>query len=69
MTGSWNEKYEWCFSPLGTGDKVGVNNAGIGIFKKQPYIGLAKEILQNVIDAKDKDVDAPKYELARTTSS
>ena len=59
MTGSWNEKYEWCFSPLGTGDKVGVNNAGIGIFKKQPYIGLAKEILQNVIDAKDKDVDGP----------
>ena len=59
MSGSWNNKYKWCFSPLGTGDKVGVNNAGIGIFKKQPYIGLAKEILQNVIDAKDKDVDGP----------
>jgi len=59
MTGSWDGKYEWCFSPLGTGDKVGVNNAGIGIFKKQPYIGLAKEILQNVIDAKDKDIKGP----------
>ncbi len=45
MNEKWNEKYKWCFSPLGTGDKVGVNNAGIGIFKKQPYIGLAKEIL------------------------
>lgn len=59
MGGDWNGKYAWCFSPLGTGDKVGVNNAGIGIFKKQPYIGLAKEILQNVIDAKDEQVKAP----------
>ena len=59
MNNEWNDKYKWCFSPLGTGDKVGVNNAGIGIFKKQPYIGLAKEILQNVIDAKDKDVEGP----------
>ena len=59
MEERWKEKYEWCFSPLGTGDKVGVNNAGIGIFKKQPYIGLAKEILQNVIDAKDDSVAGP----------
>ena len=59
MQNYWNNKYQWCFSPLGTGDKVGVNNAGIGIFKKQPYIGLAKEILQNVIDAKDKEIDGP----------
>lgn len=59
MNEKWNEKYKWCFSPLGTGDKVGVNNAGIGIFKKQPYIGLAKEILQNVIDAKDKNITEP----------
>ncbi len=59
MQDYWDSKYQWCFSPLGTGDKVGVNNAGIGIFKKQPYIGLAKEILQNVIDAKDKDVNGP----------
>ena len=59
MNNKWNPKYEWCFSSLGTGDKVGVNNAGIGIFRKQPYIGLAKEVLQNVIDAKDKDVKGP----------
>ena len=60
MGTTWdNKKYKWVFSPLGTGDKVGVNNAGIGIFKKQPYIGLAKEILQNVIDAKDPDIDEP----------
>jgi|GEM_PF-841012 len=59
MSDGWNERYKWCFSPLGTGDKVGVNNAGIGIFKKQRYIGLAKEILQNVIDAKDSSIDGP----------
>ena len=66
--GAWNEKYKWCFGPLRSGDKVGVNNAGIGIFKKQPYKGLAKEILQNVIDAKDPSVDAPakaRFEIIR----
>lgn len=34
------------FSDLGSSDKVGVNESGIGIFKRQPYKGLAKEILQ-----------------------
>lgn len=72
MEEKWKEKYEWCFSPLGTGDKVGVNNAGIGIFKKQPYIGLAKEILQNVIDAKDSSVFGPAracFEVIRIPKS
>jgi len=49
----WNNNYKWIFSELGASDKVGVNDAGIGIFKRQPYKGLAKEILQNVTDAKD----------------
>ena len=61
MGNEWNERCKWCFSPLGTGDKVGVNNAGIGIFKKQRYIGLAKEILQNVIDAKDNNANEPVH--------
>lgn len=49
----WQGNYRWIFSELGAADKVGVNDAGIGIFKRQPYKGLAKEILQNVTDAKD----------------
>lgn len=72
MSGVWNEKYKWCFGPLGTGDKVGVNNAGIGIFKKQPYKGLAKEILQNVIDAKKTDIKEPakaRFEIIRIKRS
>ena len=52
----WNDKYQWIFSDLGAADKVGVNESGIGIFKRQPYKGLAKEILQNVTDAKDKTI-------------
>ena len=55
----WNTSLSWCFSPLGAGNRVGVNEAGIGIFKKRPYIGLAKEILQNVLDAKDPKIDGP----------
>ncbi|MFQ7528912.1 MAG: hypothetical protein ACLRMN_16030 [Mediterraneibacter gnavus] len=48
----WKENFQWIFSDLGSSDKVGVNESGIGIFKRQPYKGLAKEILQNVTDAK-----------------
>lgn len=59
MVDEWSKEYKWCFSPLGNGAKVGINNAGIGIFKKQRYIGLAKEILQNVIDAKDNSKKGP----------
>ena len=65
---NWDEKYQWVFSDLGAADMVGVNEAGIGIFKRQPYKGLAKEILQNVTDAKDERLgdDIParaKFEL------
>ena len=49
----WKENFQWIFSDLGSSDKVGVNESGIGIFKRQPYKGLAKEILQNVTDAKN----------------
>lgn len=49
----WNDKYRFIFSDLGASDKVGVNDVGIGVFKKKPYIGLTKEILQNSTDAPD----------------
>ena len=52
----WKDKYQWTFSDLGSSDKVGVNESGIGIFKRQPYKGLAKEILQNVTDAKNPNL-------------
>lgn len=52
----WKDDYQWIFSNLGAADKVGVNESGIGIFKRQQYKGLAKEILQNVTDAKDKSL-------------
>lgn len=52
----WKNNYKWIFSDLGAADKVGVNESGIGIFKRQPYKGLAKEILQNVTDAKNHNL-------------
>lgn len=53
---SWDEKYKFIFSDLGASDKVGVNDVGIGVFKKKPYIGLTKEILQNSTDAPNRDL-------------
>ena len=50
---TWDNKYRFIFSDLGASDKVGVNDVGIGVFKKKPYIGLTKEILQNSTDAPD----------------
>lgn len=52
----WQDKYKFVFSDLGAADKVGVNDVGIGIFKKKPYIGLTKEILQNSTDAPNKNL-------------
>ena len=57
MNKGWDNRFEWCFSNLGTGTKVGINDAGIGIFQSMPYKSLAKEILQNVIDAKNPDLE------------
>lgn len=50
---AWNDKYKLIFSDLGASDKVGVNDVGIGVFKRRPYIGLTKEILQNSTDARN----------------
>ncbi len=52
----WKDKYKFIFSDLGAADKVGVNDVGIGVFKKKPYIGLTKEILQNSTDAPNKNL-------------
>lgn len=52
----WNDKYKFIFSDLGASDKVGVNDVGIGVFKKKPYIGLTKEILQNSTDAPNPEL-------------
>lgn len=61
----WKDNYKWIFSELGAADKVGVNDAGIGIFKRQPYKGLAKEILQNVTDAKNNELPAEVPVIAK----
>lgn len=53
---AWNSKYKLVFSDLGAADKVGVNDVGIGVFKRKPYIGLTKEILQNSTDALDQNL-------------
>lgn len=53
---AWKDKYKLIFSDLGASDKVGVNDVGIGVFKKKPYIGLTKEILQNSTDAPDSSL-------------
>lgn len=53
---NWNSKYGWDFPPAFSGDDVGYNEAGIGMFKSQPYPSLAKEILQNSLDARGTKV-------------
>ena len=54
----WDDKYRFIFSDLGASDKVGVNDVGIGVFKRKPYIGLTKEILQNSTDAPNQNLPA-----------
>ena len=52
----WNSKYKWDFPLAYSGDDVGYNEAGIGMFKSQPYPSLAKEIIQNVLDARSTKI-------------
>lgn len=53
----WDEKYKWGFDKGGISDSVGPNEADTGIYEGHPFKGLAKEILQNSLDAKDPDLD------------
>lgn len=52
----WSKDYKWFFEP-GTPD--GFNDGGIAEFKSTKYDGLAREIIQNSIDAKDENCDNP----------
>ena len=51
---SWNNKYGWKFGSCVIG--IGPNDADTGLFEGHPYKSLAKEILQNSLDAKDPDI-------------
>lgn len=53
---NWSPDYKWDFPKAGSGDDVGFNEAGIGMFKSQPYPSLAKEIIQNVLDARGRTI-------------
>ena len=52
----WKPEYRWDFPLDGSGDDVGFNEAGIGMFKSQLYPSLAKEIIQNSLDARSDNV-------------
>ncbi|MXY58836.1 MAG: hypothetical protein F4029_03025 [Gammaproteobacteria bacterium] len=52
------EKIDWCFPPTGGGIEAGVNDAGIVTFDGAPLANLAREALQNSVDARD-DRDRP----------
>ena len=40
----WDDKYRFIFSDLGASDKVGVNDVGIGVFKRKPQEALNKQL-------------------------
>ena len=51
---NWNEKYTWAFPLAGTSEDQGFNHPGIDMFASMPYVGVTKEIIQNVLDARDQ---------------
>lgn len=52
----WNEKYNWFFEQ---GAADGFNDPGISEFKSVKYDGLAREIIQNSLDAKNPKLNQP----------
>lgn len=57
---NWNSKYKWDFPLRYSGEDVGVNDSGFRMFKSQPYHSLAKEILQNSLDAHNDELPQNK---------
>ena len=55
----WSDRYGWGFGENCV-DAVGPNDADTGLFEGHPYKGLAKEILQNSLDAKDPSLPDTK---------
>lgn len=53
---NWNEKYTWAFPLAGSSEDQGFNHPGIDMFASVPYVGVTKEIIQNVLDARDKSL-------------
>lgn len=49
----------WKFPLNNDGDKDGLNDSGIETFKGVPYESLAREVIQNSLDAADPDKGAP----------
>ena len=53
---------EWRFNHNGYGQGVGLNEGGVETFKDDPDASLAREICQNSIDARDKNIkDKPAF--------
>jgi len=57
---NWDTKvYQWYFPKLDGGDQKGFNDAGINTFRDKPFKNLAREIIQNSLDAKGKKILHP----------
>ena len=51
----------WSFPLNQGGEEDGLNNSGIETFKGVPYDALAREIIQNSLDAKIPDSEKPVH--------
>ena len=58
---------KWWFAPANHGEIKGENTGDKEIFKKETYISLAREILQNSIDARDSDEEPVHIEFKEFT--
>ena len=60
----WNEKFKWFYEK---GTPNGFNDGGIAEFASTKYDGLAREIIQNSIDAKDDESTPVKVIFEKTS--
>lgn len=58
-----NEQAKWRFPPGNYGKKRGISSSEFETFKKDPFKSLAREILQNSIDAKNSDEEPVRVEF------
>lgn len=58
-----SDKTKWWFAPAKHGEIKGENTGDKEIFKKDTYVSLAREILQNSIDARESDEEPVEIEF------
>ena len=60
-----SKEYKWHFAKTGGSDEEGLEDAGLSYFKSDPHHYIARETIQNSLDAKDESPELLSATLSK----